>query len=86
MAIWVVEFSWGDTKFERFLPKNQYAQRKLLNFENWCNEEVSKSVKMTFKFIFLSQKPSEIFSVFFIEEYQFRRIFFVTDIFYNINF
>ena len=27
MAIWVVEFSWRDTKFERFLPKNQYTQR-----------------------------------------------------------
>ena len=25
---------WG-TKLERFLPKNQHTQRKLLNFENW---------------------------------------------------
>ena len=32
---------WG-TKLERFLPKNQYTQRKLLNFENWVNWEVSK--------------------------------------------
>ena len=32
-----------DTKLERFLPKNQHTQRKLLNFENWCNGEVSKS-------------------------------------------
>ena len=32
----------GDTKLERFLPKNQYTQRKLLNFENWVNGEVSK--------------------------------------------
>ena len=39
MAIWVVEFSNGGTKLERFLPKNQHTQRKLLNFENW---EVSK--------------------------------------------
>ena len=23
------------TKLERFLPKNQHTQRKLLNFENW---------------------------------------------------
>jgi hypothetical protein len=37
MAIWVVEFSRGDTKLERVLPKNQHTQRKLLNFENWCN-------------------------------------------------
>ena len=27
----------GGTKLERFLPKNQHTQRKLLNFENWCN-------------------------------------------------
>ena len=30
------------TKYERFLPKNQQTQRKLLNFENWVNGEVSK--------------------------------------------
>ena len=43
MAIRVVEFSSGeDTKLERFLPKNEHTQRKLLNFENWCNGEVSK--------------------------------------------
>ena len=34
------------TKLERFLPKDQYTQRKLLNFENWCSEEVSKSAKI----------------------------------------
>ena len=27
-------FQTGGTKFERFLPKNQHTQRKLLNFEN----------------------------------------------------
>jgi hypothetical protein len=32
MAIGVVEFSNGDTKLERFLPKNQHAKKKLLNF------------------------------------------------------
>ena len=32
----------GGTKLERFLPKNQYTQRKLLNFENWVGGEVSK--------------------------------------------
>ena len=31
-------FQTGDTKFERFLPKNQHTQRKVLNFENWINE------------------------------------------------
>ena len=39
MAIRVVEFSYGGTKLERFLPKNQHTQRKLLNFENWTNEK-----------------------------------------------
>ena len=27
-------FQTGGTKLERFLPKDQYTQRKLLNFEN----------------------------------------------------
>ena len=35
MAIRVVEYSNGGAKLERFLPKNQHRQRKLLNFENW---------------------------------------------------
>ena len=26
-------------KLERFLPKNQHTQRKVLNFENWTNGE-----------------------------------------------
>ena len=28
-------FQTGDTKLERFLPKNQHTKRKLLNFEFW---------------------------------------------------
>ena len=35
-------FQGGSTKLERFLPKNQHTQRKLLNFENWVSGEVSK--------------------------------------------
>ena len=35
-------FQVGGTKLERFLPKNQHTQRKLLNFENWVNWQVSK--------------------------------------------
>ena len=35
-------FKRGGIKLERFLPKNQHTQRKLLNFENWVNGEVSK--------------------------------------------
>ena len=42
MAIRVVEFLNGGYKIERFLPKNQQTQRKLLNFENWVNVEMSK--------------------------------------------
>ncbi len=30
-------FKSGVKKFERFLPKNQHTQRKLLNFENWIS-------------------------------------------------
>ena len=59
----------GDTKLERFLPKNQHTQRKLLNFENWISGEISKSAKspnlLTFKVNFLCQKLSESFSIFF---------------------
>ena len=46
--VWVLwqyglwSFQTGGTKLERFLPKNQHTQRKLLNFENWVNGEVSK--------------------------------------------
>ena len=32
----------GDTKLERFLPKNQQNQRKLLNVEFWINGKLSK--------------------------------------------
>ena len=35
-------FQVGGTKLERFLNKNQHAQRKLLNFEFWINGELSK--------------------------------------------
>ena len=37
-------FQAGSTKLERILPKNQHTQRKLLNFENWCNGEVHQKV------------------------------------------
>ena len=35
-------FQTGGTKLERFLPKNQHTQRKLLNFEFWINGKLSK--------------------------------------------
>ena len=46
MAIQLVKFSSGCTKLERFLHMNQHTQRKVLNFENWVNGEVSKSAKI----------------------------------------
>ena len=39
-------FQTGGAKSERFLPKNQHTRRKLLNFENWVNGEVSKCAKI----------------------------------------
>ena len=39
-------FQTGDTKLERFLPKNQHTQKKLLSFEFWINGELSKSAKI----------------------------------------
>ena len=44
-AVWqygLWSFQTGGTKLERFLPRNQYTQRKLMNFVNWVNGEVSK--------------------------------------------
>ena len=35
-------FQTGDTKLEIFLPENQHTLRKLLNFEFWINDKLSK--------------------------------------------
>ena len=35
-------FQAGGTKLERVLSKNQHTQKKLLDFENWVNGEVTK--------------------------------------------
>ena len=35
-------FKW-EYKIRKIFAKNQHTQRKLLNFENWVNGEVSKS-------------------------------------------
>ena len=62
-------FQTGGTKIKRFLPKYQHTQRKLLNFENWVNGEVSKVPKfdqnLTFKVNFLRPKLSKSVSIFF---------------------
>ena len=46
-VIRVVKFQAGGTKLERFLPKTQHIQRKLLNFENWTNGEPQELAKIT---------------------------------------
>ena len=40
MVVRVVKFLSGGTKLERFLPKNQHTQWKLLNFKGWVNGRV----------------------------------------------
>ena len=54
-------FQTGDTKLERFLPKNQHTQWKLLNFEFWINGELSKVPKFDFQSQFYMSKIIRIF-------------------------
>ena len=80
-----------NTKLERFLPKNRHTQKKLLNFENWVNGEVSKSAKspnlLTFKVNFLYEKLSESFSIFFsLKNINLGAHFLLLTFFDNINF
>jgi uncharacterized membrane protein YwzB len=46
MAIRLWSFQTGETKLERFLPKNQHTQKKLLNLEFWINGKLSISAKI----------------------------------------
>ena len=55
-------FQTGGTKLERFLPKNQHTQRKLLNFENWISGELSK-IELHFRFIISFIQPSRVGSL-----------------------
>ena len=88
MVIWVVEFSirglqnWKDLCLKIKVPK-----RKLLNFENWCNRKVSKRAKIWLsKSIFYTKNHRNLSPFFFIEEYQFKSKFFVSDIFWYHQF
>ena len=68
LGIWengLWSFQTGGTKLERFLPKNQHTQRKLLNFENWVNGEMSKSAKIWFSRSIFYVKNYPNFSQFF---------------------
>ena len=75
----VVEVSSGGYKIGMILPKNQHTQRKLLNFENWCNGEASKMPKFDFQCQFSMKIIRNFLNFFFIEE--FRSTFFD-----NVNF
>ena len=67
MAIRVVQYQEGDTTLEIFLPENQHIQRKLLNSENCCNREVSKSAKIQIsKSIFNIKNHWNLFQLFFL--------------------
>ena len=51
-ALWqygLWSFQMGGIKLERYLPKNQHTQRKLLNFENWINGGLRSFQKSDFK-------------------------------------
>ena len=43
IAIPVLEFQFWGYKIRKEMPKDKHTQRKLLNFENWCNGELSNS-------------------------------------------
>jgi len=55
-------FKQGGTKLERFLPKNQHPQRKLMNFENWISGGLTSFQKLEFYksiiFIFSAKKTT----------------------------
>ena len=72
-------FQTGDTKLERFLPKIQRTQQKLLNFEFWINDELTKVPKFDVQNFSMS-KIIWIFLIFFIEEYQFRSTLFLSHV------
>ena len=58
MAIRVMEISNEGTKLERFLPKNQHTQRKLLSFENWISGGLRSFQKSELEIIFFSSSRS----------------------------
>ena len=63
MAVRVVSFQTGDTKSEKFWPKNQVTQRKLSNFEFWIDGD-QEVVKFGFQSQFSMSKIIRIFLIF----------------------
>ena len=63
-GLWI--FKTGDTKLQRFLPKNQHIQRELLKFHFLISFEPSKKMpKFDFRSQFSMSKSSKTFSIFF---------------------
>ena len=76
-------FKRGDTKLERVLHKNQQTQRKFLNFQNWCNWEVSKGVKIQLSKSIFQVKNHQNLSQFF---FHLGAYFLLLTFFENFNF
>ena len=83
MAIPAVGFSREGYKIIKvFWLKINCSQIKSLNFVNWSYGEVAKSAEVgRSNSIFYIKNHSNLYDFFFIEEYEFRSIFFVIDIF-----
>ena len=80
-------FQTGGTKLERFLPKNHHTQRKLLNFDNWVNGEVSKSAKIWLsKSIFCIKNYPKLSHFFLLTNINLGTHFLLLTFFDNINF
>ena len=80
-------FQAGYTKLERFLPKNQHTRREWLNFENWCNGEVSKSGKIwLLNSIFYIKNHQYLSNFFSIDSINLGAHFLLLTFFNNINF
>ena len=80
-------FNWGIQNQKDFWPENQHTQRKLLNFENWVNGEVSKVPKFDFQSQFCMSKIIRIFLNFFLlKNINLGAHFLLLTFFDNINF
>ena len=73
-------------KIGKLSPKNQYTERKLLNFENWCNEEVSKATKLDFQSQFCMLWNDQNLSQFSFPLKNIRAHFLITSIFKPLYF
>ena len=61
MAVPVMESQDRGYKIKKSLTKNKHAQRKFLNFENWCNGELLSKIGHHFsnKVMFLRKMSIE---------------------------